>query len=160
MVSASVRVEQAQFAQERGVGFRRACALMGISRSSAYYRHRMPSKDEAVVKAMRELSGKNPRYGSRRILELMRRQGTVIGMTRCRRLWSKAGLQVPRKKRRKISAFGLRRIAHPNAMNSVWSYDFVHDMCANGQKLKCLTVVDEYTRECLAIAVSGRITFR
>jgi putative transposase len=156
MVSASVRLHQAQFAQERGVGFRRACALMGVSRSSVYYRHRMPCKDEAVVKAMMELSGKNPRYGARRIRVLLKRQGMIIGKTRCRRLWTEAGLQVPRKKRRRISASGFRT-PHPKAMNSVWSYDFVHDMCANGQKLKCLTVVDEYTRECLAIEVSGRI---
>ena len=58
MVSAPVRVEQAQFAQRRGVGLRRACALTGVSRSSVYYRHRMPSKDEAVIMAMREISGK------------------------------------------------------------------------------------------------------
>jgi putative transposase len=156
MVSAPVRVEQARFAQDRGVGLRRACALTGVSRSSVYYRQRMPSKDEAVIKVMRELSGKHPRFGARRIRVLLRRQGIVIGKTRCRRLWSKAGLQVPRKKRRKLSGSGFR-IPSPTTMNTVWSYDFVHDMCANGQKIKCLTVVDEYTRECLAIEVSGRI---
>ncbi len=156
MVSAPVRVDQAQLAQGRGVGLRRACALTGVSRSSVYYRHKMPSKDEAVIMAMKELSGKYPRYGARRIRVLLRRQGLAIGKTRCRRLWSKAGLQVPRKKRRKIAASGLRTPS-PTAMNTVWSYDFVHDMCANGQKVKCLTVVDEYTRECLAIKVSGRI---
>ena len=156
MVSAPARVEQAHFARGRGVGLRRACALTGVSRSSVYYRHKMPHKDEAVIKVMKELSSKHPRYGSRRIRVLLRRQGIVIGKTRCRRLWSKAGLQVPRKKRRKVAGSNLR-IPSPKAMNAVWSYDFVHDMCANGQKLKCLTVVDEYTRECLAIEVSGRI---
>ena len=156
MVSAPARALQAQFANDRGVGLRRACALTGISRSSLYYRHTMPAKDEAVLLAMKELSGKHPRFGSRRIRVLLRRQGVVIGKTRCRRLWVKAGLQVPRKKRRKISGSAVQ-IPRPIRANSVWSYDFVHDMCANGQKLKCLTVVDEYTRECLAIEVSSRI---
>ncbi len=72
MVSAPVRVDQAQFAQGRGVGLRRACALTGVSRSSVYYRHKIPSKDEAVIMAMKELSGKYPRYGARRIRVLLR----------------------------------------------------------------------------------------
>jgi len=156
MVSAPVRVEQAQFANKRGVGLRRACALVGISRSSLYYRRIKPFKDGGIIERMKELSRKHPRFGARRIRILLKRQGIVIGKTRCRRLWAQACLQVPRKKRRKISSRRVQGIK-PTKANSVWSYDFVHDMCANGQKLKCLTVVDEYTRECLAIEVSARI---
>jgi putative transposase len=135
----------AQFATTRGVGQRRACALTCISRSSLYDRHTLSTKDEAVITAMKKLSSKHPRYGSRRIRVLLRRQGLAIGKTRCRRLWAKSGLQVPQKKRRKMSSSELR-ISRANETNAVWSYDFVHDMCANGQKLKCLTVVEEYTR--------------
>lgn len=156
MVSAPVRVEQARFAHVRGVRLRRACALSDISRSSLYYRRRMDSKDDVVIEAMRRLSRKHPRFGVRRIRILLRREGVVVGKNRCRRLWVKASLQVPQKKRRKIVS---SRILKPEPLkrNSVWSYDFVHDSCANGQKLKCLTVVDEYTRECLAIEVSSKI---
>lgn len=93
MVTAPARVLQAQFAHERGMGLRRAYALTGVSRSSLYYRYTMPAKDEAVLSAMRELSGKHPRFGSRRIRVLLRCQGIVIGKTRCRRLWVKGGLQ-------------------------------------------------------------------
>ena len=79
-----------------------------------------------------------------------------IGKERCGQLWAKAGLQVPKKRGRKRPGTTLRPLAS-TARNSVWSYDFVYDACANGQKLKCLTVIDEYTRECLAIDVNGAI---
>lgn len=156
MVSAPARVEQARFAHERGLSLRRACALSLVSRTSLYYRHRQPAKDVDVMETMRRLSRMHPRFGARRIRVLLKREGIVIGKNRCRRLWSKAGLQVPQKRRRKFIS---SRTLKPQALekNSVWSYDFVHDACANGQKLKCLTVVDEYTRECLAIEVSSKI---
>ena len=86
----------------------------------------------------------------------LQREGIHVGKERCGRLWAKAGLQVPKKRRKKRAGSSLRPLA-PAARNSVWSYDFVYDACANGQKLKCLTVVDEYTRECLAIDVNGAI---
>lgn len=73
------------------------------------------------------------------------------------RLWREAGLQVPGKRKRRRVAGSQPRPCLPTGRNSVWSYDFVYDACANGQTLKCLTVVDEYTRECLAIDVAGSI---
>lgn len=73
------------------------------------------------------------------------------------RLWRKAGLQVPRKRPRKRIALSRPRTQSPIAAGQVWAYDFVFDACANGQQLKCLTVVDEYTRESLAIDVAGSI---
>jgi putative transposase len=109
-----------------------------------------------VVEAMKKLSGIYPRFGSRRIRIFLQRDGIFAGKERCGRLWAKAGLQVPKKRRRKRAGTTLRLLA-PTAKNSVWSYDFLYDACANGQKIKCLTVVDEYTPECLAIDVSGAI---
>ena len=79
------------------------------------------------------------------------------GFERAYRLWRKTGLQVPRKRPRKRIAAGRPRPMAPTGANQVWSYDFVFDWCANGQKLKCLTVTDEWTREGLAIEVDGRI---
>jgi putative transposase len=116
----------------------------------------MAEKDAPVIKAMRQLSGSYPRFGARRIKVLLHRAGITIGKERCSRIWAKAGLQVPKKRRRKLTGARLRPQA-PTGINSVWSYDFVYDACANGQKIKCLTVVDEYTRECLAIDVGGSI---
>ena len=156
MVSVQARKEQALYAVDRGVSQRRACTLLNVSRSSLYYSPKMPVKDAPVIEAMKVLSGTYPRFGSRRIRIFLQRDGIHLGKERCGRLWAKAGLQVPRKRRRKRAGTTLRPLA-PTARNSVWSYDFVYDACANGQKLKCLTVVDEYSRECLAIDVSGAI---
>ena len=156
MVSVQARMEQASYAMQRGLSQRMTCALLKISRSNLYYSHKMPVKDAPVIEVMKKLSGIYPRFGSRRIRIFLQREGIHVGKERCGRLWAKAGLQVPRKRGRKRAGTTLRPLA-PTTRNSVWSYDFVYDACANGQKLKCLTVVDEYTRECLAIDVNGAI---
>lgn len=85
------------------------------------------------------------------------RLGHVMGVDKAFRLWSKAGLQVPRKRPRKRVAASRPRPQLPMGANELWAYDFVYDACANGQQIKCLTVVDEYTRESLAIDVAGSI---
>jgi len=76
------------------------------------------------------------------------------------RLWCKAGLQVPRRRPRRRVPSGRPRPIPATGGNQVWAYDFVFDRCANGQQLKCLTVLDEWTRECLAIEVAGSIRSR
>ena len=116
----------------------------------------MPEKDAPVIGAMKRLSGSYPRFGARRILVFLQREGLEIGKERCSRLWAKAGLQVPRKRPRK-KVTSAQRPLPAKSRNCVWSYDFVHDACANGQKLKCLTKIDEFTRECLAIDVDSGI---
>ena len=157
MVSAQVRREQAQYAIECGLSQRRACALNQVSRANLGYVSQMPQKNDVIVQAMHRLSGMYPRFGSRRIGVMLRREGLVVGRERCTRLWAEAQLQVPQKRRRRRVAGSRPRPHAPEARNSVWCYDFVFDACANGQQLKCLTVVDEYTRECLAIGVAGSI---
>ncbi|RKP54731.1 hypothetical protein D7S86_13905 [Pararobbsia silviterrae] len=117
----------------------------------------MPAKNASVMEAMRALSGIYPRFGLRRIRVLLGRDGFEIGKERCARLWAQADLQAPKMRRRRRLANSRPRVPTPSARNVVWSYDFVFDACANGQQLKCLTVVDEYTRECLAIDVAGSI---
>ncbi len=117
----------------------------------------MPTKNAPVLEAMRTLSQQYPRFGSRRIRVMLAREGIVLGKDRCAALWAKAGLQVPAKRRRRRIADGRSRPFSPVNQNAVWCYDFVFDACANGQQLKCLTVIDEYTRECLAIDVAGSI---
>lgn len=157
MVSVQARLEQARYAMSRGISQRRACTLMNVSRSGLYYTLKMPMKNAAVIEAMQRLSGQYPRFGSRRIRIFLGRQGIQIGKERCARLWCEAGLQVPAKRKRRRVASTQPRPCLPVGRNSVWSYDFVFDACANGQSLKCLTVVDEYTRQCLAIDVAGSI---
>lgn len=156
MVGVQARKAQAEYAIKRGLSQRRACTLLGISRSNLYYQALLPNKDSAVILLMRQLSAQYPRFGYRRIRVFLHRAGINLSNERCSRLWSKAGLQVPRKRSRK-GVIKRVRPAAPTSANSVWCYDFVYDTCASGQTIKCLTVVDEYTRECLAIDVAGSI---
>lgn len=146
--------------QGRGISQRRACALMSVSRSTLGYVSVLAAKEAPTLEAMRRLSTESPRYGYRRIRILLQREGHAMSIDRCYRLWCQAGLQVPRKRPRRRIAANRPRPTMPLATNHVWAYDFVFDACANGQPLKCLTVIDEWTRECLAIEVAGSIRSR
>jgi putative transposase len=157
VVSAPARQAAAFYAIERGATQRRACALLQIARSSLRYVPVLPLKNAPVLQAMLRLSAQYPRYGSRRIRIFLAREGLEMGRERCSRLWAEHDLQVPKKRSRKRIATGRPQPLAPKVANAVWSYDFVFDACANGQQLKCLTVVDEYTRESLAIDVAGSI---
>ena len=81
----------------------------------------------------------------------------MLGTDRMFRLWRQEGLQVPKKRPRRRVATSRPWPVPATRMNHVWAYDFIFDTCANGQQLKCLTVIDEWTRECLAIDVAGGI---
>lgn len=157
MVSALVRRQQVEYARKRGLSSRRACALLSVARSTLGYRSRRADKDGVVVRRMCELAAQYPRYGYRRIRIFLGRDGHGMSPERAHRLWRLAGLQVPRRRPRRRVAASRPRPLPPTAANHVWAYDFVFDTCANGQQLKCLTVVDEWTREALAIDVAGSI---
>jgi transposase InsO family protein len=112
---------------------------------------------------MLTLSRQRPRYGYRRITALLRGEGWRVNRKRVHRLWRREGLKVPQKQRKK------RRLGHSgnssrrrraNGFNEVWSYDFVQDQTADGKPLRLLPVVDEYSRECLAIEVERSFTAR
>jgi putative transposase len=156
-VSAPVRRRQVVYATTRGVSVRRACALFQVARSSRQYQSRLPAKDAPVLARLQALAAQYPRYGYRFMQIFLAREGFRLGLDRTYRLWRTAGLQVPRKRRRRRVAAPRPRPTPPVAANQVWAIDFLFDACANGQVLKCLTIVDEWTRECLAIDVAGRI---
>jgi len=157
MVGAPARRRQVAYGCGRGLSIRQACALMSVARSTLRYESRLVKRDAPVVAVMRELSDQYPRYGYRRIQVFLARRGHVMSADRTHRLWRLHGLQVPRKRpRRRVAAHRPRPLS-PTGANQVWAYDFLFDACANGQQLKCLTVIDEYTRECLAIDVAGSI---
>lgn len=157
MVGARVRRSQVAYATARGLSMRRACALMSVARSALSYQSRLELKDRPVLVAMRELAARFPRFGYRRIQVYLDRQGLPMSFDRTHRLWRLAGLQVPRRRPRRRVATHRPRPLPATAAGHVWAYDFVFDACANGQQLKCLTIIDEYTRECLAIDVAGSI---
>jgi putative transposase len=157
VVGPQARREQIAFCQERGLSKRRACGLLEMARSGLSYELRLPAKDAPVLAAMTTLSAQYPRYGYRRIRIFLQRQGHQLGWHRTHRLWRAAGLQLPRRRPRRRIATSRPRPLPAITANFVWAYDFVFDACANGQQLKCLTIVDEFTRECLAIDVAGSI---
>jgi putative transposase len=157
MVGARVRRQQVAYAEGRGLSRRRACALLSVARSTIGYTSRLIARDADVLPPMRTLAAQYPRYGYRTIRVFLERQGHRLGTDRMYRIWRQAGLQVPRKRPRRRVAASRPRPLPPTAMNHVWAYDFVFDTCADRRTLKCLTVIDEFTRECLAIDVAGGI---
>ena len=157
MVSACVRRKQIGYVRQRGISLRRACALLQVARSTVGYESALAKRDAPVIEAMRELAAQYPRFGYRRIQVFLARRGLTMSADRAYRIWKKAGLQVPRRRPRRRVATGRPRPLPATGANQVWAYDFVFDRSANGQQLKCLTVIDEFTRECLAIDVAGSI---
>ena len=117
----------------------------------------MRDDEDALTRRIVELASAYGRYGYRRVTELLRRDGWRVNHKRVERIWRSAGLKVPQrqKKRGRIwlnDGSCIRQRAE--YVNHVWSYDFVHDRTRDGKALRFLTVVDEYSRECLALSVS------
>ena len=145
---------------ELGSSERRACKVLGQPRSTQRYRPRVADDEERLVKRLVELATQYGRYGYRRITALLRREGWRVNHKRVERLWRREGLKVPRRqpKRRRLwlnDGSCVRR--RPEYRDHVWSYDFAMARTHDGRALKMLTVMDEYTRECLAIDVARRI---
>jgi putative transposase len=142
---------------KRGLSWRRACELLRVSRRWLGYRGKRGRGDDPVLPRLRELAARHPRYGYRRLHALLRRQGHEVNVKRVRRLCVLHGLKLSRKRRRKRRGIGTGVPCRAEYPNHVWAYDFVHDACEDGRKLKVLTVEDEFTRRCLAIEVERRM---
>lgn len=148
--------------QERfDVSERRACSVLDQPRSSQRYQVKPRDDEQALTKRMRQLVVQRPRFGYRRIGALLRAEAWPASDTRVYRLWRREGLKVPRKKRKRRS-LGMsanscqqRRAEH---QDHVWCWDFVFDRTVSGSALKWLSIVDEYTRECLTLKVDRSIT--
>lgn len=140
---------------------RRACRTLNQPLSTQRYRPSVKDDEPALLSRILELVGEFPRYGYRQITRLLRNEGWHVNAKRIYRLWRREGLKVPQKKvkrRRLGSSMGgivRRKAEHPN---HVWSVDFIFDRTTNGRPLKILVVIDEYTRECLALEVARRFT--
>ncbi len=161
MVSVAARRSGVAFAEGRGLSQRRATALLKTARSSLKYESKKAAADAPLIERMTALAGQYSRFGYRRIQVYLEREGFVMNDKRMHRLWRTAKLQLPNKRPRKRVRGTERDVPErPVVANQVWSYDFVFDHAANGQQLKCLTVVDEGTSEGLAIDVAGSIRSR
>ena len=143
-----------------GVSERRACKVVGIHRSTLRLAAPPITDDEAELRAfLRKFSTQRPRWGWRRAAKEARRTGRQVNDKRVRRLWREEGLRVPQKRRKKrLSGVGV----HVGAMcpirpNVLWALDFQFDTLADGRTIKMLNVIDEFTRECLAIEVDRTI---
>ena len=129
---------------------KRACGLIGITRWINRYRSRRDPQRELRMR-IRELAGSRVRYGYRRLTVLLRREGWMVNTKRVYRLYREEGLQVRTKKRRKRAAQARVPLPEPSRPNQRWSMDFVSDRLADGRWFRILTVVDQYTRECLCL---------
>lgn len=142
---------------ERSLCVTRACGLVSISRSLYRYRSRRP--DSGPLRArIEEIAAVKRRYGYRRVYLRLRREGWLVNRKRVYRVYRDAGLAVRRRKRKRIGLFERKPLPKPTCANVSWSMDFVADGLIGGRRLRCLTIVDDCTRECLAIEVDTSIT--
>ena len=132
---------------------RRACGLMQIARTTVRRVLDETGENAALKVRIIDLAHARRRFGCRRIHDLLRREGVAANHKRIYRLYSEAALSVRKRRRRKLVMVDRQALSVPARPNEVWSIDFVMDALANGRRIKCLTVVDDFTRECLDIAV-------
>jgi putative transposase len=166
VVTASQQRACAAYLQETySISERKASQVLGRSRSTLRYRAASRAGDLPLLKAIKRLARKHPRWGYRPIHVLLEREGWTVNLKRVRRLWREANLQRP-VRRRRPDKLGPKRGSSANSCvnrparfkNDVWTYDFVADRTASGKTLRWLTLVDEYTKECLALHVAGSVT--
>ena len=137
---------------ELGVSERWACGLIRVHRSTVQYRSRR-APDFDLGKRLQELAAERRRFGYRRLRVLLDREGLRVNHKRVYRVYAELGLQVKRRRRKRISVSARKPMTQPTAPNERWSMDFVSDGLANGRRVRALAIVDDFTRECLAIEV-------
>ncbi len=134
---------------------RRACALVGTARSSYRYAP-SPEREQAereLRQRLRELAGERRRFGYRRLLIFLGREGWRVNHKRVYRLYRQEGLAVRRRKRKRVGAVERQPLATPTEPNQRWSMDFVADALNDGRRFRSLNIVDDYNRRCLAAEV-------
>jgi putative transposase len=140
-------------------GVTRSCGLIGISRSVYRYESKRPD-DTPLKERLAELAGQKRRYGYRRLHVLLRREGWLLNWKRTYRVYREAGLMVRRRKRKRIVGIDRLQKVIATGPNQSWSMDFVSDGFVDGRRLRCLNIVDDFTRECLAIEVDTSLPGR
>lgn len=142
---------------EHGVSQRRACKALSVDRTSMRYRSVRPD-DAGLREAMKAVAGERRRFGYRRIHVMLRRQGILMNHKKLRRLYREEKLQVRRRGGRK-RALGTRRpMLVPDRINVRWSLDFVSDAFTDGRRFRVLAVVDDFSRECLALVADTSLS--
>jgi putative transposase len=145
------------------VSERRACRVVGQCRATQQYAPIRSDDEDSLRARIIALAREYGRYGYRRITALLHPEGWRVNHKRVERIWRQEGLKVPQKQPKRARLWftdGSCLRQRPAYPNHVWAYDFVMERTRDGRPVKLLTVVDEYTRECLAIAVRRRLTSR
>ena len=140
--------------QKLGVTERRACAALGQSRGLQRRKKVKPDDEAGLTADIIRLASQYGRYGYKRITALLRVEGWQVNHKRVERIWRQEGLKVPAKHKKKGRLYlndGSCIRLRPCWPNHVWAYDFVADQLKDGTKIRMLTVIDEYTRECLSL---------
>lgn len=142
------------------VSERRACKLLGQPRATQRYLPSVRDDEAPLAKRIVELASMFGRYGYRRITALLRREGWWVNHKQVERIWRQEGLKVPKKQPRRGRLWlndGSCVRLRPTHKDHVWAYDFVHCRTRDGRSFRMLTLIDEYTRECLAIDVARQL---
>lgn len=152
-------VEQVQAVLD--VSERRVCRVLGQPRSTERYKKRIAEDEEILRARMVALACEYGRYGYRRITAMLRQEGWQVNHKRVERLWRREGLKVPAKQPKRgrlwLNDGSIVRL-RAEFPKHVWSYDFMEDRTHNGVKFRILNVIDEFTRECLAVRVGRSLT--
>ena len=139
------------------VSARRACRLIGLSRSRWQYRPRR-GDDRLLRERLRALAAERPRWGYQQLHTVLRREGHVVNHKKVLRLYREEGLAVARRRRKKQVAIARVPLPTPSTRTERWSMDFVSDALADGRPFRCLTIIDDFTRECPALEVGHSLT--
>ena len=143
------------------VSQRRACRILGQARSTQRHEAWVSGEEERLVARIISLATRYGRYGYRRVTTLLRVEGWRVNHKRVERIWRQEGLKVPQKQPKKGRLWlndGSCIRLRPERKNHVWSYDFMVARTQDGRAFRMLTILDEYTRECLSILVARRIS--
>lgn len=146
--------------QRYGVSERHACSALGVYRSTFRRPFKKGDDEEVLTEDIIRLAQKYSRYGYRRVTALLQAEGWRVNHKRVERIWREQSLKVPKKQPKRKRLYlndGSCIRFRPLYPNHVWSYDFVSDRFSNGKKIRILTVIDEYTRECLTIRVDYQL---
>lgn len=136
----------------KGLSERLACRLVGIRRNTHRAELTKTKNETELKQRIEQLAQERPRYGYRRLTLLIRKEGTLVNHKKIHRLYKELNLAVRAKKRRRIKSCSRGLITHlTTAANHIWSMDYQTDQLATGRRFRCLNLIDNHTRECLAI---------
>jgi putative transposase len=146
-----------QIIERFGLSVRKACKMIGLSRTSFCYKPVSKPDEEVIRRRLRKLAETRRRFGCPRLHVMLRREGFMINHKRTERIYRQEGLILRIRRRKKMSSLLRTDMPKPKNPNHIWSMDFMRDNLADGRTIKVLSVVDEYTRKCFRIEVDTSI---